>query len=327
MANINDISRLAGVSKSTVSRYLNNGSISKSTSKKIKKVIDELNYIPNTFAQSLKATNSNSIATIIPNFIGFSKNISLNAIDDFLKTKSYKLFISNSNDNMKEEVKLIYSMANQKVDGIILFASNITDEHYKAIKDINIPFVVIGQEMDNVNCIVHDDYKAGKLIGEYILSSGHRKISYFGVGDYDRSIKNRYLGLMSVLENKRNVEVNYHIVGFDAYSAYKALVNTYKKDNSTYYVAATDNIAFGIIKGFKQLGIETPRDVSVSGFGDYDMSMIFNPSLTTVAFSYSDIGNRAAKILIDMINGVDVPQKIVLDCELKIRNSTRGLDL
>ena len=84
MANINDISKLAGVSKSTVSRYLNNGSISKNTAKKIKKVVDELNYIPNTFARSLKAANSNSIATIIPNFIGFSKNISLNAIDAFL---------------------------------------------------------------------------------------------------------------------------------------------------------------------------------------------------------------------------------------------------
>ncbi|EJU23506.1 periplasmic binding protein and sugar binding domain of the LacI family protein [Peptoanaerobacter stomatis] len=325
MANINDISKLAGVSKSTVSRYLNNGSISKNTAKKIKKVVDELNYIPNTFAQSLKATNSNSIATIIPNFIGFSKNISLNSIDAFLKTKSYKLFISNSNDNMKEEIKLIYSIANQKVDGIILFASQVTDEHYRAINDVKIPFIVIGQELDGIHCIVHNDYKAGKLIGEYILNSGHKNISYFGVGDYDKSIKSRYLGLMSVLEKDKTIKVKYHTVGFDVYSAYNMLINTYKKNKSTYYVAATDNIAFGIIKGLKKLNLDIPKDVSVSGFGDYDMSMIFNPALTTISFPYSDIGTISAKMLLDMINGIDIPKKMVLDCELKIRNSTRRL--
>lgn len=325
MANINDISKLAGVSKSTVSRYLNNGSISKSTADKVKRVVEELNYIPNTFAQSLKATNTNTIATIIPNFIGFSKNISLNAIDAFLKKNSYKLFISNSNDDMKEEVKLIYSLANQKVDGIILFASDVTGEHYKAIKEIGLPFVVIGQDVEDINCVVHDDYKAGRLIGEYILSTHHEKISYYGVGDYDKSLKNRYLGLMSVLANKKNVNVIYHKVAFNTYSAYKEIITTYKNDKSTYFVAATDNIAFGIIKGLRQMGFEIPKDISVSGFGNYDMSIIFNPSLTTVAFSYSDIGMNAAKTLVDMINGKTVPRKLVLDCELKVRNSTMGL--
>lgn len=323
MANINDISALAGVSKSTVSRYLNNGSVSEKTANKIKSIIDELNYVPNTFAQSLKAINTNSIGTIIPNFIGFSKNISLSAIDTHLKSNSYKMFISSSNDNIDDEIKLIYSMAKQKVDGIILFASKITKFHQKAIKDVDIPFVIIGQEVDDVHCIVHNDYKAGQLIGEYICGLGHRKISYLGVGRFDKSISNRYLGLIDVLKKHKDIRINKHIVEFDSISAYKKIIETYNKDKPTYYVSATDNIAFGIIKALRHLDINIPNEVSISGFGDYDMSTLIYPTLTTVNFSYYDIGIKASQTILNLVNNIDTPKKIILDCSLKIRNSTK----
>lgn len=322
MSNINDISRLSGVSKSTVSRYLNDGSVSKKTGMKIQKVIDKLNYIPNAFAQSLKSNKTNTIGAIIPNFIGFSKNISLTAIDKYLREHSYKLLISNSNDDMKEEIKLIYSLASQRVDGIILFASSITSEHHEVINNITIPIVIIGQEVDGVHCVVHNDYKAGEILGEYILSTNHKKIAYFGVGDYDLNVKKRYEGMMSVLSKNNDIIVNYYLVGFDSQKAYRKTKEVYEVDDATYYVGATDNIAFGIIKGLRELGVDIPKKISVSGFGDYEMSELMYPMLTTIKYSYYDIGQVATKIILELIKDKEVEKKVILGCELKVRNST-----
>lgn len=321
MATINDISKLSGVSKSTVSRYLNNGSVSEKTALKIKAVIDELGYVPNTFAQSLKAVSSKTIGIIIPNFIGFAKNISITAIDKYLKKEGYRINISNTSDNIQEEIKLLYSMEAHKVDGIILFASEITDMHYKAIKDIGIPIVLIGQYMKGAHCIIHNDLKAGELVGKFILDSGHKKISYFGVGDYDKSVKNRYIGMMSVLENT-DVDVKYHKVSFDYTSSYDMVKKIYEEENSTYFVAATDNIAFGIYRALREIGAKIPEDISISGFGDYEMDLVVSPNLTTVHFSYKEAGYKAAEILLSLIDGKKSPKKIMLDCELIVREST-----
>lgn len=322
MSNINEISKLSGVSKSTVSRYLNDGSVSRKTAIKIQKVIDKLNYIPNVFAQSLRSNKTNIIGAIIPNFIGFSKNIALTAIDKHLRENSYKLLISNSDDDMKEEVKLIHALVSQKVDGIILFASNVTDEHYKIIKEIDIPVVIIGQEVEDVHCVVHNDYRAGEMMGEYILSTNHKNIAYFGVGEYDVNVKKRYEGMMNVLKKTKDININYYLVGFDSNKAYKKAKEVYETDESTYYVGATDNIAFGIIKALREMKVDIPKKISVSGFGDYEMSQLIYPMLTTVKYSYYDAGRVATKVILKLLNNQTVEKKIVLGCELKVRNST-----
>lgn len=320
MANINDISKLSGVSKSTVSRYLNNGSVSKNTAEKIQKVIDGLGYVPNSFAQSLKASKTNIIGTVIPNFIGFSKNVTLTAIDKELKKHNYTTFIANSDDNVRDEVEIMNKLIRQKVDGIILFASEITKAHKDLFKSSEIPIVLIGQKYEDAYCIFHDDFKAGQLIGQYINKTSHKNISYFGVGDYDKSIKNRYLGLKSVLNADKVIK--YHALDFDVETSLVEVLNTYSKDKSTFYIGATDNMAYGIIQGLRKLGKEIPQDISVSGFGNYDINNIMSPLLTTVDFKYSEIGEKAVKILIDLIDEKTVEKHTMLDCDLIVREST-----
>jgi len=321
MVNIKDIAKIAKVSQSTVSRYLNQGSVSKKTAEKLQKIIDQYNYKPNAFAQSLKATKTNIIGTIIPNFIGFSKNITLTAIDSELKKSGKTAFIANSGDDIDVEIELINNMAKQKVDGILLFASQITERHIETFKNIPIPIVVIGQKTDQAYSIFHDDYKAGQLIGNHIKELGHKKITYFGVGSYDKNIYKRYLGMMSQLDDKH--EVIYHELNFDIETSYVELLNTYEKDKSTYYVCATDNMAYGIIQGFRKLGKSVPEDISVSGFGNYDINNIMNPLLTTVNFNYSKIGILAVEKIMQLINNNDCDMATMLDCELIVRESTK----
>lgn len=110
MANINDIAKKTGFSKSTILRDLNQGSVSDSAKKKIEEAIDEIGYIPNSYARNLKSSRTNTIGVIIPNFIGYTKNTALNSINLYLKTTPYSMLIACSNDDMDEEVRIIYEM-------------------------------------------------------------------------------------------------------------------------------------------------------------------------------------------------------------------------
>lgn len=322
MANIKDIAELTGFSKSTISRYLNNGSVSDKTKKKIKEAIDELGYVPNSYARNLKKTKTNIIGVIIPNFIGYTKNTALNAINIYLKETDYSMLLSCSNDDMDEEVRIIEEMAGLNVEGIILFASNITQRHKEIIKTLTIPLVIFGQKLDGFTSILANDYEAGRLIADYIKTLSHKEISYFDVGEYDQAVGDRFLGLSDGLKD-RNIKINHHHFDFTKKTAYEKAKEILAKENSTFYLGATDNIAFGIIEALREKKIGIPDDISVAGFGNYEISSIINPALTTVDFPYEKLGTDAIKSLINQIEGNEKDVIEPAGARLILRDSTK----
>lgn len=322
MANIKDIAELTGFSKSTISRYLNNGSVSEKTKKKIKEAIDELGYVPNSYARNLKKTKTNIIGIIIPNFIGYTKNTALNAINIYLKDTDYSMLLSSSNDDMEEEVRIIEEMAGLNVEGIILFASNITQRHREIIKDLTIPLVIFGQKLDGFTSITANDYKAGRLMASYINTLSHKEISYFDVGEYDEAVGDRFLGLRDGLRDK-NIKINHHHFDFTKKTAYEKAKEILAKEESSFYLGATDNIAFGIIEALREKEIRIPDDISVAGFGNYEISSIINPALTTVDFPYEKLGTDAIKSLINQIEGNEKEIIEPAEARLILRDSTK----
>lgn len=322
MANIKDIAELTGFSKSTISRYLNNGSVSDSTKKKIKEAIDKLGYVPNSYARNLKKTKTNIIGVIIPNFIGYTKNTALNTINIYLKETDYSMLLSCSNDDMDEEVRIIEEMAGLNVEGIILFASNITQRHREIIKTLTIPLVIFGQKLDGFTSILPNDYEAGRLMASYIKTLSHKEISYFDVGEYDQAVGDRYLGLRDGLKD-RNIKINHHHFDFTKKTAYEKAKEILAKENSSFYIGATDNIAFGIIEALREKEIRIPDDISVAGFGNYEISSIINPALTTVDFPYEKLGTDAIKSLIDQIEGNEKDVIEPAEARLILRDSTK----
>lgn len=322
MANIKDIAELTGFSKSTISRYLNNGSVSDKTKKKIKEAIDELGYVPNSYARNLKKTKTNIIGIIIPNFIGYTKNTALNAINIYMKDTNYSMLLSSSNDDMDEEVRIIEEMAGLNVEGIILFASNITKKHKEVIKALTIPIVIFGQKLDGFTSILANDYEAGRLMANYIKTLSHTEISYFDVGEYDEAVGDRFLGLRDGLMDK-NIKINHHHFDFTKKTAYEKAKEILDKEESTFYLGATDNIAFGIIEALREKEIRIPDDISVAGFGNYEISSIINPALTTVDFPYEKLGTDAIKSLINQIEGNEKELIEPAEARLILRDSTK----
>ncbi|MBN2910722.1 LacI family DNA-binding transcriptional regulator [Polycladomyces sp. WAk] len=324
--NIDDIAALAGVAKSTVSRYLNGGYVSEATKRKIKKVIEETNYEPNAFAQSLKAKKTNFIGVIAPRLDSYATSKTLIGIDEELKRQNHNLFIANTGQNVEREWEYLYSFAKQKVAGIILIATEMTEKHEEIIKNIQLPVLIVGQQSESFHSLIHDDYQAGWVIGNYVKEKGHKRIAYLGVTERDIAVGvKRKKGFSQAVGRGKPVEVRYYETSFSMEEAIEKAKQILDEYHPTVIVCATDNIAFGAMKAISLKGLSIPGDVSVTGFGGYNISRVIHPSLTTIRFAYKQTGEMAAASIIKMINGGDVPRLQVSHFNFDEGDSVRTL--
>ena len=323
MVTIKDIAHKAGVAKSTVSRYLNGGSVSKKTKAKLDEIVNETGYAPNTFAQSLKAKKTNMIGTIIPRLDSFATNTILASIDEELRNKQYQLIITNTNQNVKREVENIYTLAKQKVDGIILLATVVTPAHRKAIAEVNIPVLLLGQSAEGLNTIVHQEYEAGYKLGSYATELGHKDFLYFTVLEEDQAVGQlRSKGVLDALKKNSDITIEIVETNFSFSKAYEKAMNVLATTSATYVLCATDNIALAVMKAAHTLGLSIPTDFSLSGFGGYEVTSIVTPTITTVKYPYKQLGSLSVTTLIKLIEGEDSISNLELPNVLVKREST-----
>lgn len=304
---ISDIAKLAGVAKSTVSRYLNGGSVSPITKKRIENVIKDTGYIPNTFAQSLKARKTNIIGTVIPRLDSYAAAQTLSGIDEELRELNCQMLISNTSQDLDRELESIYGFARQKVAGIILMATQVTEAHLEAFEKIQIPVMLVGQLHQEVYSLVHQDYESGYEMGKYVLSKGHRKIAYLGVTEKDLAVGvRRKEGFKKAVEKLKDCDVSYHETSFNMMEALEQATVVIEEINPSIIVCATDNIALGVLKSALIKGLKIPEDLSITGFGGYDITEVIHPGLTTIKYFYKDAGRLAAKNIVKLVNGEEI---------------------
>ncbi|MCG7376525.1 LacI family DNA-binding transcriptional regulator [Paenibacillus sp. ACRSA] len=323
---ISDIAQMAGVAKSTVSRFLNGGSVSENTGQKIEQIIKQYNYVPNTFAQSLKAKKTSIIGTVVPRLDSFATSQTLIGIDEELRNNQYQMLIANTSQDMKREIDGIYDFARQKVSGIILLAAEVTEAHLKAIEEIGIPVLLVGQQHPNIHSLVHNDDQAGYEMGRYIVQQGHRNIVYMGVTERDQAVGiHRKQGFKRAIAECGECQVTYHETSFKMSEAVVTAEAIVRDRKATIIVGATDNIALGVMKTAFSNKIRIPQELSVTGFGGYDITEMIHPTLTTVKFHYLQAGKLAADHIIRLVQGGVVEKQTVLDVEIIPRESVDKL--
>ncbi|KKO52368.1 LacI family DNA-binding transcriptional regulator [Paenibacillus sp. DMB20] len=322
--NIADIARIAGVAKSTVSRYLNGGSVSEATRRKIEQVIKDTGYIPNTFAQSLKAKKTSMIGAIVPRLDSFASSQTVTGMDEELRELGYQLLIINTGQDLGREIEALHDLARQKISGIVLFATQVTEKHLTAIREINVPVMLLGQQHNEVHSFVYNDYMAGYEVGRYVLSMGHRKIAYLGVTERDVAVGvQRKEGFRKALAEcaDPNVMVSFYESGFKMSEAVSAASAVLGSSKPSVIVCATDNIALGVMKAASMRRLRIPEDLSVTGFGGYDVTEIIHPGLTTVKYNYAESGHLAAKHIVKLVNDQQVEPLTVLGYQFIERES------
>ncbi|WP_379971200.1 LacI family DNA-binding transcriptional regulator [Ectobacillus sp. sgz5001026] len=322
MKTISDIASIAGVAKSTVSRFLNGGSVSERTRQKIERAIKETGFVPNPFAQSLKAKVPNIIGTIVPRLDSYAASQTLIGIDEYLRELGYQMFIANTSQSLEREIESIYTLAHQKVAGIILLATQITEEHIEAFQKINIPIMLVGQEYNKVYSVIHDDYGAGYEMGKYVLGHGHRKLAYLGVTEKDIAVGvKRKAGFTQAVQEQAGCEVRYFETSFsmmDSIQIVSSIIHTY---SPTVIVCATDNLALGAMKAAYVNELQVPHDLSITGFGGYDVAEMLHPSLTTTKFYYKQAGKRAAERIVKLVNKEEIPLQLISNFKIVDRES------
>lgn len=326
MATINDIARLAGVAKSTVSRYLNGGSVSQATKEIIEKVMKDTGYIPNTFAQSLKVKKSNLIGIIIPRLNSYATYEILESIDRSLKKHHYQLLITNTDQNIEREIEQILAFSKQKVAAIILLATTLTNRHQQLIEALDIPVLVIGQRCDFTYNFIYDEIFAGKMMAEHALSLNHHQILYLGVNEHDVAVGQlRKQGVLDVLKANSQLMLKVKEVDFNYEITYQMLLEYLPTVSPSYILCATDNIALAAYKATLALGKRVPDDVSISGFGGYSITNLVTPAITTVRYPYKEVGDLAVLQLQHILKGEEVERQSILTPVLEVKQSTRKI--
>ena len=156
--NINEIAKMAGVSRATVSRYLNNGYVSEEKKKVISKVIEETGYQPSSQAQM--------VGVILPTIDSNTISREVAGISDILTQKGYQMILANTNNSVEEELKYLSLFKDNQVDGVIFIATILTKQHREMLKEYKVPIVLLGQHLEGYPCIFQDDHKAEMSLTE-----------------------------------------------------------------------------------------------------------------------------------------------------------------
>ena len=322
---INEIAKMAGVSRATVSRYLNDGYVSEEKKERIAGVIAETGYIPSSQAQMLRSKKTGLIGVIIPKISSDSIGRMVDGIGEELAKEGYQLLLASTNNNEREEVRYLQTFRNNYVDGVILIGTIFRKEHRKALEELEVPVVILGQQYEGYACVYQDDCHSARDVAE-LLTKSCRHIAYIGVTPRDKAVgAARKKGFQTALSSKGLEPVAEKQIAFrmeEGYQAMRQIVETIPYIDGVF--CATDMIAAGALQYLREAGLQ--RKVCVTGMGDSRIATILQPSLSTVHFHYKSSGREAARLLIEMLQkSEDVRKEIKMGNQIIERDSTRDI--
>ncbi len=325
---INTIAKLAGVSRATVSRYLNNGYVSQEKREVIARVIDETGYVPSSHARTMRTGKTNLVGVVIPKLGSESVSRMVEGMSITLQEGGYQVVLANTyNDESSEPGYLRILGDSTQVDGLILIATIFTRDHLEAMAGLRVPLVVVGQQLDGYSCVHNDDYRAVYEVTQHVLHNGARP-AFIGVTERDVAAgAERHRGFSDACAaagiNPENVPTATSEFTLDSgYLAAEKLLDLDAEIDTI--VCASDTIALGALTCLREYGRRVPEDVQVTGIGDSEMASVVTPTLTTVRHHYHTCGKESARMLMDAMTGEDVvAREMRVGHDLMLRNSTR----
>lgn len=324
---ISEIAKLAGVAPATVSRYLNNGYVSKEKRAVIKRVIDETGYVPLSSAQTMRTGRSHMIAVIVPKINSESISEMVDGITTGLSGTGYNPVLANTYNSLTKELEYLKIFKENYVDGVILMGTVITEKHHEIMKTYNKPIVILSQFDSNYSCVYYDNYSAARMATEHLIKTGCRKIANIYVLPSDAAAgSNRIKGFKDALEVSGTAydqrlceESQFSLEG--GYNAMQRIID--KKIEFDGVFCATDTIAMGAMSCLKDNGIEICSQVKVAAIGDSKIAAAMRPALTSVHLHYRTGGKEACKVLLDKIKNKDnIIKQYKLGCDLIVRATT-----
>ncbi|MFB7032994.1 catabolite control protein A [Bacillus altitudinis] len=328
---IYDVAREANVSMATVSRVVNgNPNVKPTTRKKVLEAIDRLGYRPNAVARGLASKKTTTVGVIIPDISSIFYSELARGIEDIATMYKYNIILSNSDQNTDKELHLLNTMLGKQVDGIVFMGGNITDVHVEEFKRSPVPIVLAASVEEQAQTpSVNINYEQAIYDSvQLLVEKGHKRIAFVS-GPMSEPINSmrKLAGYKRALE-EAGITFDEALVAEGDYSydsGIEALANLLdQSDKPTAVIAATDEMALGVIHGAQDRGVSIPEDLEVIGFDNTRLSLMVRPQLTTVVQPTYDIGAVAMRLLTKLMNKEQVEDQIVeLPHRIEERQSTK----
>lgn len=325
---LEDVARAARVSTATISRSINEpDKVASTTRSRIQDVIRELGYTPNSGGRMLASKRSNTVGAIIPTMANAMFASGLQAFQEELAKVGVTLLVASSGYDAKHELDQIRSLLTHGADGLLLIGSSRPRETRDFLALRQIPYVVSWCYKPDSNVLYagFDNQKSASRMTREVLRLGHRKIAMIaGVAEGNDRAANRIIGARQAIQEFGGQARLIHVLEAD-YSqisggeAFTALMN--EPETPTAIICGNDVLAAGAIVRARQLNIEIPRQVSITGFDDIGLATAVYPSLTTVRVPQEEMGKNAARLLLELLSGDGTPKSVEFETDIVFRES------
>lgn len=333
MVTIEQVAKRAGVSVATVSRTLNDSpTVRPDTALRVRRAIEELNYIPNQSARNLRRNESRVILALAPNFSNpFYSNI-LAGIGDQAREREYSVLICNTDGQPRRERHFLQMLENRRADGAILLGCRKEDRDYSWLEGYakGYPLVQCCEYVPGLDCpsVSIDNYRAACDTVRYLQSLGHKHIAMLGADNSYISSSLRRQSYFDTMEAAGlEIPEGYYQQGDADYSfasgqlAAKRLLQLRPRPTAIFCVS--DILALSAISAAIEMGLSVPGDLTVTGFDDVDYTTMFHPHLTTVSQPCYDMGRKSVDVVLNMIQSENPanPGREFLQHSLVLRES------
>lgn len=336
VASIEDIARVAGVSHSTVSRALRDDArISVETRARVRRLAGELGYVPNGVARGLRERRTNTIGLVVTSIADPFWADVLHGAEGAARPSGIGVLLSSAYENPTQEMLAIERFYQHRVDGILIADSRLGSRDAARLTAAPVPTVLVNSQVDEpregLRAVSIDDYAGARLATEHLLSLGHRRIGFLGVGNRPGSNRRRSEAWRATLRAVGIAPDPAWLAVPDADTSLdedadvgEALLPRLLAAGVTAISCYNDMVAIGVLVGCRARGLAVPGDLSVVGFDDVPIARYSAPPLTTIHQPRAELGGRAMALLLDLLVGKPGADAVITPT-LVVRGSTQRL--
>lgn len=324
-----EVAKAAGVSQSTVSRvFSSDGKVSEKTRKRVLEVAEKLGYQPNAIARGLITNQTRMIGIVMRNIKNpFYPEVLEKFYNKLFEKGYYLIFINSENDLIQENE--INRLIEYNADGVIITDALLTSKAVGNLIKHDIPIVLFNRYIENSesSAVFCDNYLAGKVIGNYLIETGHKELAFISGPVNTSTSLDRMKGFKEALNEHgiANFAVEFGDFTYESgYNLAKKLLEANTRIDSIF--CANDITALGAIDAIRDLGLKVPEDISIVGFDDISMASWSSYSLTTWQQPIDEMIDKTIKILLEKINNDESKTKNIkfsLKGRLIVRNSVK----
>lgn len=320
---IAQVAEYAGVSQASVSRVLNrNTTVDPAISAKVREAVEKLNYSPSQMARNLVRGRSNTVALVVPDlenpmFQGVLKGLNREAALD-----GYRVLVADTAEHVADEEEIAVEARN-RCDALVLVSPRMTAERLEHLLAKSGPIVVVNRPVasDPAAELSVDYEHAARALGEHLVSLGHTRIAYLAGPPQAYTDQLRRRGLAELITRSPGVEVLDLAGGAQIEDGYRA-AEPVLSSSATAVIAFNDLVALGLLARLRELGVDVPGEISVTGIDDIPLARFAAPPLTTMSVPRVELGAQAWRRLRDAMAGTPATHPLSFRTILEVRGST-----